>query len=165
MLSQFPSSVDIFGLAAHPTSSTILYAATSTIGVQKSIDGGLTWTAMNNGIPAQANRSISVQSVWIDPATPDVVFASGSLGLMRSSDAGDSWASVASGSPFSPLAFDPSTVGVVYFGSGNDILKSADHGATFLRLSSLPNQAGVIALAADPQPAGSSLRRNDVRYL
>jgi hypothetical protein len=72
-------------------------------------------------------------------------FVSGGFGLMRSTDAGDSWASPAAGSSFSPLAFDPLTAGALYFGSGNQILRSTDYGATFVPLSSLPNQAGVIA--------------------
>lgn len=153
MLSQFPSSVSVFGLAVNPTISTTLYAATSTLGVQRSIDGGLTWTAIDNGIPVLANGSISVRSVWVDPSAPNVIFASSGFGLMRSADAGDTWASVAAGSSFSPLAFDPFTAGALFFGSGNEILKSTDHGGTFVRLSSLPNQAGVITLAADPHQA------------
>jgi uncharacterized protein (TIGR03437 family) len=154
MLSQFPSSVSVFGLAVNPTISTTLYAGTSTIGVQRSIDGGLTWTAINNGIAALSDGSISVRSVWVDPSAPNVIFASSGFGLMRSADAGDTWASVAAGSSFSPLAFDPFTAGALYFGSGNEILRSTDHGGTFVRLSSLPNQAGVTALAADPHQAG-----------
>src|SRR5262249_39484801 len=124
MLFQFPSSVSIFGLAVDPTNSTSLYAATSTVGVQKSIDGGTTWTPVNNGIPVLPNGTTNVQSVWIDPSSPDVIFASSGYGLSRSADGGGTWTQVASGSAYSPLAFDPSVTGNVYFGSGNDILKS-----------------------------------------
>ncbi len=154
MLSQFPLSISVSGLAVDPTRSTILYAATSAIGVQKSIDGGVTWNAMNNGIPKLANGSIGVQSVWVDPAAPDVIFGSNSFGLMRSANGGDSWAAVAAGGPFSPLAFDPFAAGTLYYGTGNQILKSTDHGSTFAPLPSLPNEAGLIALIADPQQPG-----------
>jgi len=162
VLYQFPSSVNVAGVAVHPTVSTTLYAGTSTIGVQRSKDGGVTWTAVNNGLPAQADGSFGVRSVWVDPSAANVIFASSGFGLMRSADGGDSWVAAAGGGPYSPLAFDPVTAGTVYYGNGNDVLKSTDDGATFARVTSLPNQAGLITLAVDAA-GGGALRGVDIR--
>jgi hypothetical protein len=154
MVSGFPSSVSVFGLAVDPTTSTTIYAGTSTIGLQKSIDGGLSWTASSNGIPALSNGSITVRGIWVEPKSPNVIFASSGFGLTRSTDFGATWKLVASGNSFGILAFDPFTEGTLYFGNGNEISRSTDNGATVVRVSSLPNQAGLSALASDPRHPG-----------
>jgi uncharacterized protein (TIGR03437 family) len=154
LLAQFAASVSFSGLAVDPSAPMTLYAGTLTIGLQKSLDGGLNWTAVNSGIPAQQNGSISVGSVEVDPTEPNVIFTGTGYGLMRSADAGSSWTMVGGGNAFSPLVFDALNAGTVYFGSGSDISKSTDHGATFTRISSLPNQAGLIGLTADARHAG-----------
>ena len=153
MVSQLASGVSVFGLAVDPVTSTTIYAATATIGVQKSNDGGRSWTGLNKGIPL-SNGILSVRNLWIEPAAPNVIFATNSFGLMRSTDGGGAWTPVMPGNAFSVLAFDPFTNGIVYVGSGSDISKSVDNGASFVRQSTLPNQAGVIALLADQHHMG-----------
>ena len=153
-VSQFRSGVNVLGIAVDPTTSNTVYAGTSAIGINKSIDGGLTWTAINNGIPAQPDGSIRVGRVWVEPTAPNVIFASSGLGLARSTDAGNAWTLVAGGNSFSRVAFDPFTAGALYFVDGNAISKSADDGQTFVRLSPLPNQATLFSLEPDPHHAG-----------
>jgi uncharacterized protein (TIGR03437 family) len=154
MVSQFPAGVSVPGLAVDPTTTSTVYAGTSTMGIAKSVDGGLTWTAIDNGIPVLPNDGISVAGVWVEPTAPNVIFASGGFGLARSTDAGDTWTVVVGGNSFSILTFDPFTAGTLYFVSGNVISKSTDHGQTFVRLAPLPGQATFLALAPDPHHAG-----------
>ena len=120
----------------------------------KSTDGGLTWTAINNGIPPGPDGSINVGSIWVEPAAPNVIFASSGFGLARSTDGGNTWTLVGGSTYFGILAFDPFTAGTLYFAAGDNISKSTDNGQTFVRLSSLPNQAAFLTLAPDPHHAG-----------
>ncbi len=154
MVSQFAAGVSVAGLAVDPTSSSIVYAGTTTAGIYKSVDGALTWTAINNGIPPQSNGSIIVGRIWIEPAAPHVILASSGLGLVRSTDGGNTWTVVAVGNAYSTVAFDAVTAGALYFANGNNISRSTDSGQTFVFLPALPNNAALFTLATDPHQAG-----------
>lgn len=151
---QFPADVTVLGLAVNPANSNTVYATTSTLGVFKSVDGGLTWTASNKGIPTLPDGRISVRNIWVEPAAPNVVFMTTPFGLVRSTDDGGTWTSVAGGNAFSMVAFDPLTAGTLYFVDSNVVSKSTDDGQTFVRLAPLPNQVTVFTLVADPRRAG-----------
>jgi uncharacterized protein (TIGR03437 family) len=154
MVFQFPSGARVFGLAADPTTSSTVYAGTATLGIFKSIDGGLTWAAINSGIPASPNGSIGIGGVWIEPAAPNVIFATTGFGFARSTDGGNTWILVAGNYSFRLLLFDPFTAGTLYSVVGNAILKSTDDGQTFNRISTLPDQTALFTLAPDPHHAG-----------
>ncbi len=153
LTSRLPSTITVSSLAVNPVTPATLYAGTTTAGVQKSLDGGATWKPATNGIPPLPDGSIRVQGVWVQPASPNVIFASSYLGVARSADGGDTWTLVAS-SAFGVLAVDPLSDGVVYFASGIDISKSTNNGTSFTKLSSLPKQAQVYSLLPDPRHAG-----------
>ena len=154
MVSQFAAGVSVAGLAVDPTNSSIVYAGTTTGGIYKSVDGALTWTAINNGIPPQSNGSLIVGRIWIEPAAPHVILASSGLGLVRSTDGGNTWTVVAVGNAYSAVAFDGVTAGTLYFADGNNISRSTDSGQTFVFLPALPNNAALFTLATDPHQAG-----------
>ncbi len=154
MISQFASGVGVLALAVDPSTSTTVYAGTSTLGLNRSIDGGVTWTAINHGISSAPDGSIRVGGVWVEPAAQNVIFASSGFGLVRSTDSGNTWTTVAGGNSFSAVTFDPSTAGTLYFVDGNTISKSTDNGQTFVRVSPLPSEAALFTLAPDPRHAG-----------
>ena len=82
-----PAGTNLNSVTVDPTDSNILYAATSPLGAFKSTDAGATWTTINNGIPtsstygvniygfAETLPSIDVFQIWIDPRSPNVLFA------------------------------------------------------------------------------------------
>jgi hypothetical protein len=89
----------IYSVAVDPTNPQIVYAAgrgkdqngTATGdwggGVFKSIDGGTTWQAMNNGLPEGW-----VYTLVIDPTNPSTVYAgTHSMGVFKSLDGGGTW--------------------------------------------------------------------------
>jgi hypothetical protein len=93
-----PSGV-VIAFAIDPSESSILYAGTLT-GIQKSTDGGETWTALPVGITAPFG------GIGIDPDNPAIVYAASnsasgaaSDGIYKSKDSGQSWTRVRSTPP------------------------------------------------------------------
>ena len=81
-------SSTVQALAVHPVTPTILYAGTFANSLFRSADGGLTWSAMDNGIPGYA----WVTSLAIHPITPTIVYAATWDGeVYRTVDDGVSW--------------------------------------------------------------------------
>ena len=162
-LYQFASDIVVNFVAVDPSNGSNLYAATNPQvatsndpqGAFKSTDGGLTWTVIDNGIPASTYGAIDVFHIWVDPKSPQVLFATTDAGLIRSPNAGASWTLVAK-SFYLPntLAFDPNSTGTVYLALGAKLEKSTDDGQTFTTLSSLPDQSYFTAIVPDPLHAG-----------
>ncbi len=92
-LYQFGPRVTLNAFAVDPSNGNVLYAGANGQGLFKSIDGGLTWAAINNGITPERSGQIFAYDLWVDPSSPEVVFArvaAGDNGLFRSANgAGD----------------------------------------------------------------------------
>jgi len=163
VLYQFGSSIVVNSVAVDPSNGNNLYAATTPRvttstdpqGALKTTDGGLTWTVIDSGIPASTYGTVDVFHIWVDPKSPQVLFATTDAGLIRSPNAGASWTLVAK-SFYQPndLAFDPNSAGTVYLALGAKLDKSTDDGQTFTPISSLPDQSYFTAIAPDPLHAG-----------
>jgi uncharacterized protein (TIGR03437 family) len=153
-LSQIAPGATATSLAA---SGNVLYAGTIAQGAFRSSDGGLTWTAINNGIPPTANGD--VYQLWADPRSPQVVFAYTYSGIVRSTNGGAAWTPLASSVvSIAALTFDPLVPGTLYlagYAAGSQSLyKSTDNGQTFTPLQPLPDLSGPTSLIADPSHAG-----------
>jgi len=159
LLATLPTTT-VRSVAVDRSDSNTIYAATVPKGVFKSTDGGLTWTASNNGIRPESNGNIAVTRIVADPVTPHVLFAAAITGLMRSTDGGASWAVSVSGSYVdSSLAFDPFNPGTLYLilsnGSGLGIGKSIDGGVSFGTPVMLPGKdVFPNSLLVDPHQPG-----------
>ena len=71
----------IFSISIDPRNPNVLYAGTTGLGAFKSLDGALSWTALN--------IDSTVQAVLVDPRRSAVVYAgSNGNGVYRSSDGG-----------------------------------------------------------------------------
>ncbi|TAL42300.1 MAG: hypothetical protein EPN89_17670 [Methylovulum sp.] len=85
---------NIFALAVDPADSNTVYAGAEIgDGAFKSLDGGISWKAMN-GLPLER-----VNAFAIDPTNPKRVFAATSAGVGMSVDGGESWLIINSGLP------------------------------------------------------------------
>jgi photosystem II stability/assembly factor-like uncharacterized protein len=84
-----------WGLAADPTTSSTLYAA-SPAGLNVTHDGGATWTVIRPSAAPVTHIDQNTVAVAISPADPSVLYATEPLGssprsIWRSTDAGTSW--------------------------------------------------------------------------
>jgi hypothetical protein len=76
----------IMAFALASGSTGVLYAALQDRGIQKSVDGGISWSPANVGIGAEV-----LSDVTADPSVPDRVFAGTNDGVYVSEDAGGTW--------------------------------------------------------------------------
>ena len=145
------SARSIFSIAIAADGS--IYVATFRDGVYGSIDDGVTWTKRSSGL-----TDLDVQSVAVDPFSPDVLLAATSNGgIFRSDTRGTSWTRVdAEVSPLrgKTIAFDPGTPGVVYVGTiGRGAFRSVDGGRSFAPFSEGMPAASVYSLAFGAPPS------------
>jgi photosystem II stability/assembly factor-like uncharacterized protein len=143
-------------LLVDPTNAGTLYAATDA-GVFKSIDAGLTWRGISQGLPSYVN------SIAIDPQQPSRLYFSadgyseGSLDF-RSDDGGRTWVPMTSIVPFgflvstpvTSLAVDPQSSDTLYAGvsvsplpthdypGACNLYKSADGGRSWTLIFGVP---------------------------
>lgn len=101
-------------LAIQPGNDQVLFAATYDHGVLKSADGGTTWAAVNNGLPAQSGGQIVVQNLWIDPANSAAILAQTPGGLAYTVDGAATWQMTTISDGIQNVTFDPANPGVVY---------------------------------------------------
>ena len=159
-LSDFEPTLSGGAIKLDPTDSRIIYFGTGEgnnaidnyggIGVLKSVDAGLTWTASNN-------FSNKVRRLAIHETETSRLYAAGQSGCYVSSDAGANFSLIGGGLPSDASASDvlirPDNPDVVFCaiwgGTGSGIWRSIDHGISWSRLSNgLPASGeGRIALA------------------
>jgi photosystem II stability/assembly factor-like uncharacterized protein len=105
-------------------------------GVFKSVNGGESWTAINNGL---TNRFIS--ALVIDPSNPHIIHTSTDrAGVFRSTDAGQNWYGLTGRlnpypipwSDVRAMAIDPKNSASIFAGTwGGGVFKSADGGQSW----------------------------------
>jgi photosystem II stability/assembly factor-like uncharacterized protein len=146
------SEREITVIAVDPTNASIVYAGTDGGGVQKSTDGGTTWSAASNGLTGLA---LDVDALAIDPVTPSTIYAGTVGGVFKSTNGGANWVEKNSGFNIrntNGLAIDPTNTQVVYaalFGSG--VYKSINGGDSWTpHNNGLAGALGVHSVTIDP---------------
>ncbi len=124
-------------LAVTPDNEMVLYAATNS-GVFKSIDGAVSFTQINNGLPANPQNYV----IKIDPTNSSIVYT-GVYGrtLYKSINGGDSWTEISNGlGNISPktLVIDPRNPNNLYVsmdGFLSDVFRSTNGGSSWTSLN------------------------------
>lgn len=124
-------------IAIDPTNTNIMYLATgdgdnrdaNSIGVYKTIDGGITWAPTSLTFTVSSYTRIS--RILIDPVSLKL-FVGSSAGIYTSINGGASWVKTSSVDT-KDLEFNPANTSTIYAGcySGNVFLRSYDAGATW----------------------------------
>ncbi len=151
-----------------------IVAASLTGGAFRSVDGGISWTAVNQGL-----RSVNVRAVAVHPTNPDVILAgygdssTSTVALHRSDDGGATWNASSAGleaESIRHLLIDPNTAASVasthIYAVGSDfapqpisarragLYKSVDGGSTWTTIDNLV-----------PMPAAGSWQLATVRWI
>ena len=149
-------------IAIDPTNSNIMYMATgdadgfgsylsvSSLGILKSVDGGLNWAPTALSYPNSWQRTI--YRILINPDNPLIVLVASNNGIYRSTDGGVTWPIVAGtgGLAFTDIEFNPQNPNTVFTTSG------INWGGTFYRSLNGGQSFSVIAAGL---PAPGSLGR------
>jgi len=142
-----PSPAAVQAIAVDPGGAGTIFMGSIAGGVQKSIDGGTTWSAVNNGLTTPL-----VAALAIDASGPQTVYA-GRDGLFKTDDGGATWRNLPITNSVTSIATDPKRPGVVYVGAFNNlsngaIRKSTDGGSTWTTVFN--TTAAVFKITIDP---------------
>lgn len=118
----------------------IVYAATGdrdagdtySIGILKSIDGGLTWNPTGMSYTPDAKRKI--YKILVHPTNDSIIFAASTTGLRKSTDGGVNWIQMRAGS-FVDMKFKPSDPNTIYAATATVVIRTTDGGLTWNTLT------------------------------
>ena len=106
----------VLDIAIDPSNTNNVYAATGGSGVHKSIDGGFTWSPMNNGV-----TGLNLLAMTIDANNPQTLYAGSSTeGVFRTVNGGSSWTTMNEGLSnltVTALEVDVNDSNIVYVGT------------------------------------------------
>jgi photosystem II stability/assembly factor-like uncharacterized protein len=130
-------------LAIDPRNSNTLYAATyppagSPPVIYKSTDGGQNWTAVNSSLPLAQALVVSPADSSTIYAPTNPVYAPGTGGIFKTTDAGMTWKESNTGlrvSGIQVLTGDPVDPATIYAGGDEGLFKSLDGGGSWSQLA------------------------------
>lgn len=154
--------IGVSGIAVDYNNPNIIYIATGdadafdtySVGVMKSVDGGLTWNT--TGLTFSDTGSAS-GDILINPSDSNMLWVATDNGIYRSTNAGANWALVQTGD-FSQgrIRLKPGNNSTVYAVSKNRFYRSTNSGASFSVITTgLPASSGRLLL--DVTPANSEV--------
>ena len=88
-------------------------------GIFKSMDGGASW---EKSLDWRYEEMRGVQDIIINPLNPQVLYAATSIGLMKSSDAGDNWALIQDIPMAVDVEINPVDTNIIYVSYGSCLL-------------------------------------------
>ena len=141
----------VSAIAIDYTNPDIIYVGTGGgykgkhgVGVMKSIDGGESWTIINDSI-----GNHSVYKLIMHPTNPNILLAASRYGIYRTINGGENWTKtdITYSAFVRSLVFHPTNPDIVYFSYNSKAFKSTDNGETW-NLIKIFN--GLIKLAISP---------------
>jgi photosystem II stability/assembly factor-like uncharacterized protein len=149
-----PGTNDILDFAFNRMNPNVIYAASRDSGVFKTIDGGLNWNQVNNGITDRFIRAIESH-----PRDSNIVLAGTFYeGLFRTTDGGNNWSRVTllNDSTILSITFDGQHPDTIYVGTLHEgVYRSIDAGVSWQRLTS--DTLGLFALKVFIDPSNSDV--------
>lgn len=152
--------IGVSGIAVDPNNSDIIYISTGdcdgsdsySIGVLKSINGGITWNT--TGLTFTNTNTFS-GDILINPTNSNNILVATSIGIYRSINAGATWSNVKTGNySQGRIRFKPNDSNIVYVVNNNRFSKSTNSGATFATITAgLPTSSSRLLLDVTPADA------------
>lgn len=122
-----------------PNNANIIYIGAPAGGVWKSVDAGSTWTPLGDSLAV-----MGVSAIGISAANSNVIYlATGdadggdtySIGVLKSTDAGLTWAEVGNvGGNLRDIVVNPTDEDIAYVASNGGVFKTVDGGTTWTQL-------------------------------
>ncbi|MBK9567764.1 MAG: hypothetical protein IPO37_22155 [Saprospiraceae bacterium] len=138
--SDFLTAIGCSGLVIDPTNSQIMYLATgdiegnrSSIGILKSMDGGITWNTSGTSWPA--SNLWTPGKLLMNPSNPLNMLMATNIGILRTTDGWASYNFVQNTIGFKDMEFKPGDPNTIY-ASGTELWKSTDNGVTWTQITS-----------------------------
>ncbi len=140
----------------NPVNPNIMYGCTQTGGIQKSVNGGASFSSIITTATFAGESSVFATMYTLDPNDPNTIYV-GYKSIYKSTDAGITWTSL--GNPNNStnatnfIAVAPTNTNVIYVvKGGNQLYKTINGGTTwtFLGGNGLPSNYPFADLAVDP---------------
>ncbi|MFA5954618.1 MAG: hypothetical protein WC817_03735 [Patescibacteria group bacterium] len=149
----------IKNLVGHDLNSSVLYAVVDKRGIWKTVDDGATWQDTSEGLNAFSGAK-NMTAIAVDPVHPDTIVAASNYGLVRTTDAGVTWAALQLLTPtgkveINDVALNPQNASELYYTTATTLYRSSDAGATW-ETRPLPAPNTKTKLLVDPK-LGSAL--------
>jgi photosystem II stability/assembly factor-like uncharacterized protein len=126
----------ISAIAIDPGDAQVIYIGTVNAGIYKSIDGGISWQPVHNGL-----ESASVSRLVFDPQNSRTLYASTIGRLYRTTDGGTSWQELEVDDYFidgnTLIAVDPHDSQTLYYANQSYVYQSTDGGAKWQTVKSV----------------------------
>ncbi len=154
-LSDFLPQIGVSGIVVDHTNSDIIYIATGdkdandtySVGVMKSIDGGITWNT--TGLTF-TNTSTVAADMFMHPNNSNILWVATSAGLYKTSNAGVSWTKTLNGN-VKDVKLKPGNPDVVYAVTTNRFHRSTNGGDSFTQITSgMPSNSGRLIIDVTP---------------
>ncbi len=154
----FLPQIGVSGIAVDYNNSNIIYIATgdddagdtSSVGVLKSIDGGLTWNATGLNI---ANSPSSMNDIYISSTNPNTLWVATNNGVFITTDGGTNWSNTnnTAGLNIKDIKIKPGNTNTIYAVTPKAFYVSNNGGASFsLSGSGLPASSSRLVLEVTP---------------
>ncbi len=158
----------VVDFAVQPDKTQIIYAATASGGIWKTVNNGTTWTPVFDG-----EGSYSIGCLAMDPSNFNTIWAGTGEnnsqrsvafgdGVYRSDDGGSSWKNMGlkDSEHIGDIVIDPRDTDVVYVaaqgplwkaGGDRGLYKTTDGGATWERILHISDDTGINEVVMDPR--------------
>lgn len=158
------ASLGVSGIAIDPNNSNIVYIATGdgdgydtySIGVLKSIDGGLTWSS--TGLNWTTTQARVMRKIIVNPNNSSELIVATSNGLYQTLNGGTSWNPILTGS-FRDVEYNPLNPSTIFACTNTLYYKSTNGGNSFINITNgvpASNIVGRLAIGVTP---------NDTNYV
>lgn len=149
--------IGVSGIAIDYNNSNIIYIATgdddagdsTSKGVFKSNDGGLTWntTGLNPG-----NSPERMSDIYMNPNDSNMLWVATTNGVYKTTNGGSTWTNALGGKYITDIKIKPNDPSVVYAVSSTKFYKSTDYGTTFSQVTSGLPYTGIGRIVMDVTP-------------
>ena len=162
----------VSAIVIDPTDTDVIYIGTGdkdasdnySIGILKSIDGGITWNTTGLDWTIYQNRTIS--KLLMDPNNSNIIYAATTNGLYKTTDAGNSWNQTLQGN-IDDMEFKPGDASIIY-AITKKFYKSTDSGDNFVEINGVPTSSRAQIAVSNDNPnyvyflsSGSGIYRSE----